>query len=74
MGDLKRITIDPEKNGGQPGIRGLRIRVVDVLDLLASSATTEEILDDYPLLEAEDIAAAVDYAAKIGDPPTTNPE
>ncbi|MBB1250815.1 DUF433 domain-containing protein [Rhizobium sp. G21] len=74
MSDLNRIVIDPDKNGGQPSIRGLRIRVVDVLDLLASGASNEEILDDYPLLEAEDIAAALGYAARNGILPTAEPE
>lgn len=54
-----RITVEPGKAGGRPCIRGLRIRVSDVLDMLAAGATAAEILADYPDLEAEDIAAAV---------------
>jgi uncharacterized protein (DUF433 family) len=60
---LKRITIEPGKCGGRPCIRGLRMRVVDVLQLLSAGATFEEILADYPYLEREDILAAIEYAA-----------
>lgn len=65
---LSRITIDREQNGGRPCIRGMRIRVQDVLDMLAGGATAEEILADFPYLEAEDIRASLAYAAAaIGD-------
>jgi len=60
---LHRITVDPDKCGGRPCIRGQRIRVSDVLELLAAGASFEEILSDYPFLEREDILAALDYAA-----------
>jgi uncharacterized protein (DUF433 family) len=60
---LKRITIEPGKCGGRPCIRGYRIRVVDVLDLLAAGASHQEILEDYPDLEAEDIQACLEFAA-----------
>lgn len=60
----KRITIEPGKCGGKPCIRGLRIRVCDVLELLANDATIEEILADYPCLERDDILAAIAYAAR----------
>jgi len=60
---LKRITIEPGKFGGRPCIRGMRIRVTDVLELLGSEATFEEILRDYPDLEREDILSAIEYAA-----------
>jgi uncharacterized protein (DUF433 family) len=66
---LSRITIDPEKCGGRPCIRGMRIRVIDVLELLASSATWEQILEDYSYLEADDIAASLLYAARQLDHP-----
>ena len=66
---LDRITVDPEKCGGRPCIRGLRIRVRDILDLLAAGATREEILADYPFLEAGDISAALEYAARQSDHP-----
>lgn len=61
---LKRITFESEKCGGRPCIRGLRIRVSDILSLLSSGASTEEILVDYPDLEKEDILAATEYAAR----------
>jgi uncharacterized protein (DUF433 family) len=69
MSELNRITVDPSQCGGRPCLRGLRIRVKDVLDLLAAGASREEILGDYPLLEAGDIAAALEYAARQSDHP-----
>ena len=54
----ERITIDPHVCGGRLCIRGLRVRVADVLDMLAGGATRAEILADYPYLEDEDITAA----------------
>src|SRR6266403_805821 len=60
---LNRITIEADKCGGRPCIRGQRIRVTDVLELLGAGASYEEILRDYPFLEREDILAALDYAA-----------
>lgn len=60
---LERITIEPGKCGGSPCIRGYRIRVSDVLALLSAGATHEEILEDYPFLQAEDIFAALEYAS-----------
>jgi uncharacterized protein (DUF433 family) len=66
---LARITIDPEQCGGRPCIRGMRIRVVDVLQLLAAGETPEQILADYPYLEPEDIRAALLYAARRLDHP-----
>lgn len=62
MSELHRIIVDPEICGGRPIIRGLRIRVKDVLDLPAG-ASRAEILEDYSLLEPEDIAAVLKYAA-----------
>ncbi len=67
MSEIHRITFDPNICAGRPSIRGLRIRVKDILELLASGASHEEILDDYPLLEASDIVAALEYAAKQSD-------
>lgn len=64
MNLLDRITTEPGKCGGRPCIRGMRIRVKDVLDLLANQAAEEEILSDYPFLEAEDIAACLEYVTK----------
>lgn len=69
MSQLHRITVDSDICGGRPCIRGLRIRVTDLLDMLASGATREEILDSYPYLEAEDITAALEYAAKQANHP-----
>jgi uncharacterized protein (DUF433 family) len=64
---LSRITIEEGKCGGRPCIRGLRMRVTDVLELLAAGASFDEILKDYPFLEREDILAAIDYAAHQTD-------
>ena len=69
MSTIERITISPDVCGGRPSIRGLRIRVKDVLDLLAAGATHDEILADYPYLEAEDIAAVLEFAARQNDHP-----
>lgn len=62
-----RITIDPEVCFGKPTVRGMRIRVSDVLDMLAGGATPAEILADFPYLEAEDITAVLAYAARATD-------
>jgi uncharacterized protein (DUF433 family) len=64
---LNRITVEADKCGGRPCIRGHRIRVTDLLELLAAGASYEEILADYPFLEREDILAALDYAAHQTD-------
>lgn len=64
---LERITIEPGKCGGRPCIRGKRIRVSDVLELLSAGASFEEILTDYPFLEREDILATLEYAARQTD-------
>lgn len=61
---LDRITIEPDKRGGKPCLRGLRITVYDVLDYLAGGMSPEEILDDFPDLEREDIQAALAFAAE----------
>jgi len=66
---LDRITSDPAILGGRPCIRGMRIRVKDILDLLASGASPADILNDYPYLEDDDIAAALEYAAQYVDHP-----
>jgi len=64
---LERITVEPGKCGGRPCIRGYRLRVSDLLDLIASGATNDEILKDYPFLEPDDIVAALTYAARQTD-------
>ncbi|MDD5495438.1 MAG: DUF433 domain-containing protein [Dehalococcoidia bacterium] len=69
MTELNRITHDPQLCGGRPCIRHMRIRVKDILDLLVSGASTEEILEDSPYLEAEDIKASLQYAAHLTDHP-----
>jgi len=66
---LSRITVDPDQCGGRPCIRGMRIRVIDVLELLASGETPEGILAEYPYLEGDDIAASLLYAARQLDHP-----
>lgn len=63
MAELDRITFDPQVMGGKPCIRGMRVTVGTIVGLIASGATPEEILDDYPYLEREDITAALTYAA-----------
>jgi uncharacterized protein (DUF433 family) len=60
---LERITIEPGKCGGRPCIRGTRMRVSDVLELLANGASTEEVLSDHPSLVRDDVLAAIAYAA-----------
>ena len=66
---LDRITINSAQCGGRPCIRGMRIRVSDVLELLSAGGTFEEILEDYPYLQREDILAAIQYAARQTDHP-----
>ena len=66
---LSRITLDPEQCGGRPCVRSLRIRVSDVLELLAAGETAAEVLAEYPYLEADDISACLLYAARrLGHP------
>lgn len=70
MSDLiSRITINPKQCGGRPCIRGMRIRVSDVLDLFANGLTAEEILSELPDLEADDVRAALQYASRNFDHP-----
>lgn len=66
---LDRITVNPKQCGGRPCIRGMRIRVSDVLDLLAASLSFEQILEEMPDLEMEDLKAALLYAARKLDHP-----
>ncbi|MEI7707121.1 MAG: DUF433 domain-containing protein [Chlorobium sp.] len=65
----KKITINPEQCGGRPCIRGLRIRVVDVLDLLATGLSHDDIIEELPDLEKEDILAVLKYASRKLDHP-----
>jgi len=62
---MERITVDPERMGGVPCIRDLRITVSMVLGQLASGRTVEQVLDDYPYLERADILAALEFAAAV---------
>ena len=66
---LKRITSNPEQCGGRPCIRGMRIRVTDVLDLFAAGLSAEQILEEMPDLEAEDLRACLQFAARRLDHP-----
>ena len=64
-----RITVEAGKMGGRPCVRGLRVRVTDVLDLLASGMSQDEILADYPSLERADFTAVLTYASQELDHP-----
>ena len=66
---IERITINPEQCGGRPCIRSMRIRVIDVLDLFAAGLNAEQILEELPDLEMEDIKAGLNYAARRLDHP-----
>ncbi len=64
---LNRITLEPGKCGGKPCIRGMRIRVSDLLEMLGEGVSMEEILADFPDLEREDILASLQFAARRSD-------
>ena len=64
---LNRITFNPAQCGGRPCIRGMRIRVADILELLANGVSDSQILADFPDLERDDIRAALHYAAQRSD-------
>ena len=66
---LNRITVEEGKCGGRPCIRGYRIRVSDILELLGAGASIDEVLADHSFLEREDVLAALDYAAHQADHP-----
>lgn len=61
---LERITVNPKQCGGRPCIRGMRIRVSDVLDLFAGGLSAEQILEEMPDLEADDLKASLAYASR----------
>lgn len=65
----ERITVNPKQCGGRPCIRGMRIRVSDVLDLFAAGLSAEKILDELPDLEADDLKACLVYARRRIDHP-----
>ena len=69
MSQLHRITVETGKCGGRPCIRGLRVRVKDVLEMLAAGMSREDIVQDFPYLEQADITAALEYAATQADHP-----
>ncbi len=64
-----RITVNPNQCGGRPCVRGMRIRVIDVLDLLASGMTQNQVLEELPDLEAEDVTACLQFARNRLDHP-----
>ena len=64
-----RITVNPDQCGGRPCVRGLRIRVTDVLDLLASGLSPQQVLEELPDLEVEDIFACLRFASRRLDHP-----
>ncbi len=66
---IDRITFNPQQCGGRPCIRGLRVRVQDILNLLAEGLSHAEILEDFPYLEAADLTACLAYAASEADHP-----
>jgi uncharacterized protein (DUF433 family) len=66
---MDRITVDPEQCGGRPCVRGMRIRVSDVLDLLANGLSSEEIIREMPDLELEDVRASLRFASRRLDHP-----
>jgi len=66
---MERITTNPEQCGGRPCIRGMRIRVFDVLDLFAAGLSASQILEEMPDLEMDDLKAALQYAARKLDHP-----
>lgn len=61
---LQRITVDPELCGGRPCIRGMRVRVTDILDLLGAGLTAGQVVEELPILEPDDVRAALVYASK----------
>jgi uncharacterized protein (DUF433 family) len=69
MSVMDRITVNPRQCGGRPCIRGMRIRVTDVLDLLAAGLTREQVLEELPDLESEDVDACLRFASVRIDHP-----
>ncbi len=66
---MDRITVDPEQCGGRPCIRGMRIRVSDILDLMANGLSPEQIVEEMPDLELEDVRASLKFASRRLDHP-----
>jgi len=73
MGDtvelMDRITVNPDQCGGRPCVRGMRIRVIDVLDLLAAGLTVEQLVEELPDLELADVSACLRFASRRLDHP-----
>lgn len=69
---VDRITVDQEECGGRPCVRGMRIRVSDVLDLLANGFSPEEIIEEMPDLETEDVYASLRFASRSLDHPVSS--
>ncbi len=67
--DHPRISVDPEICGGRPTIAGTRMRVTDILELLANGVSEQQIVADFPYVAVEDIRASLTYAASIADEP-----
>lgn len=70
---LNRITLNPEVCNGRPSIRNMRFTVAQMLELLAAGMSFEEVLEDYPYIEKEDIDACLLYAALIANPQSVQP-
>ena len=70
---IERITVDKNQCGGRPCIRGMRIRVADVLELLANGLSFQEILEEFPDLEQEDVQACLKFAGQRFDHPVIAP-
>jgi uncharacterized protein (DUF433 family) len=66
---MERITVNPDQCGGRPCIRGMRIRVIDVLDLLAAGLTPAQVVDELPDLELDDVTASLRFASRRLDHP-----
>lgn len=66
---MERITVNPDQCGGRPCVRGLRIRVIDVLDLLATGMSPQQVVEELPDLELEDVAACLRFASRRVDHP-----
>lgn len=67
MDYMNRITVEAGKCGSRPCIRGMRIRVSDILEMLATGVSTDQVLADFPDIEREDIAASLQFAARRAD-------
>lgn len=67
---MTRITIDPKVRFGKPCIRGTRIAVVDILNLLAAGYTVDEIPAQYPGMTRQDVSAAIEFASRLSEEPT----